>query len=114
MRRVVNYQLRKESFQDMTDAGRYNRCIEITFHDKAGVHTHKLGAGSSDEIDIYREHSETFVLSRNRRLGYVGLQVFKGSDQVGDIFIEPHQVDDTVGDIELAAYTIIRRLLDYI
>ena len=78
MRRIHNYQIRKESFEDMCKAGRYNRSLEITFRDSNGVHTHKLSAGHSDVLDVYRDGKETYVLSHNEGLGYFGLEVFEG------------------------------------
>jgi hypothetical protein len=98
----------------MANAGRFHRCLEITFRDKTGTHTHKLNAGYGDDLDVYREHGETFVISRHRGLGYVSLEAFCGDAKIGDVFIEPHHVSETIGKENLAPFTIIRRLLDYI
>lgn len=114
MRKVTNYHTSKESFEDMCEAQRFNPCIEITFKDKTGKHTHKLSAGYSDIIHVYRELGETFVLSENSGLGYFGLEVFNGSEKVGDIFLESHQVEEILCRDDLAPFTIIRRLGEYI
>ena len=114
MRKVSNYTIGKETFDDMLNAGRFNPCLEITFMDQSGKHTHKMSAGYSDEIHVYREHGETFVLSQNRRLGYVGLEVFMGDENVGEIFLEDHQVKEILGKDDLAPFTIIRKLGEYI
>jgi len=114
MRKVSTYMIGKETFDDMLNAGRFNPCLEITFRDQSGKHTNKISAGYSDEIHVYREHRETFVLSQSRRLGYIGLEVFKGDETLGEIFLEDHQVKETLGKDDLAPFTIIRRLGEYI
>ena len=114
MRRIHNYEIRKESFEDQLAAGRYNPALEITFRDKTGVHTHTLSAGHSDAIDAYHEGLCTYVLCRNFGLGYFGLEVFQGSEKVGDMFIEAHQVGDTIGRDDLAPFNAIKRMAEYI
>ena len=114
MRKVNNYMIGKETFNDMLNAGRFNPCLEITFRDRSGKHTHKMSAGYSDEIHVYRNHRETFVLSQNRRLGYIGLEVFTGDEHIGEIFLEDHQVKETLGKDDLAPFTIIRRLREFL
>jgi hypothetical protein len=111
--RKVNFNLEKETFEDMIEAGRMHPSLEIIFRDKTGTHRQKIGAGHSDEIYAYRESGETFILSQHEGLGYVSLEVFNGDEQTGDIFIDSHQVKDTLGRDDLAPYTIIRRLMPY-
>ena len=111
--RRVKFRLTKESFEDMIEAGRLHPSLEIIFRDKVGNHRHKIGAGHSDQIYAFREYGETFILSQNENLGYISLEIFKGHEQTGDIFIDSHQVEDTIGKSDLAPCTIIRRLLPY-
>jgi hypothetical protein len=112
--RKVNYRIVRESFEDMIDAGRFHPSLEIIFRDKTGNHKHKIGAGHSDDIYVYREAGETFVLSQHFGLGYISMEVFQGDEQTGDIFIDSHQVEETVGRDDLAPCTIIRRLMPYL
>ena len=114
MKRVKNFIIAKESFEDMCEARRFNPCLEITFRDRRGQHTHKISAGYDDEIHVYREHGETFILTQNQRLGYVGLEVFNGAESVGEIFLQGDNVIETLGRDDLAPFTIIRRLKDYV
>ena len=114
MRRTTNYTISKESFEDMIDARRCNPCLEITSRDRTGKQTHKISAGYSDEIHVYRENGETFILAQNTGLGYVGLEVFRDGKQVGDIFLEPHQITKLLGRDDLMPVTIIRRLNAYV
>ena len=114
MKRVTHFSIAKELIEDMCDARKFNPCLEITFRDKTGKHTHKLSAGYSDFIHVYRELGETFVLSENFKMGYFGLEVFNGSEKAGDIFIESHQVKDILGNEALAPANIIKRMMEYI
>ena len=114
MRRIHNYRISKEDFWEMLHAKRHNPCLVITFRDKSGSHTHKLSAGYQDDIDVYREGSETFVLSRNPRLDYVGLEVFEGAEKQGSIFLQGDQVKEIVGTGELSPFNAIKRMMERI
>ena len=114
MKRVKNFTITKESFEDMCEARRFNPCLEISFRDWRGQHNHKISAGYDDEIHVYREHGETFILTQNQRLGYAGLEVFNGAESVGEIFLQGDNVIETLGSDDLAPFTIIRRLKDYV
>jgi hypothetical protein len=98
----------------MSQAQRYNPALEITFLDRTGSHTHTLSAGHSDDLHVYREDAETYVLSINESLGYVGLQVFTGADSAGDIFLQDGQVEEILDHLSFAPFTIIRRLREYV
>lgn len=111
--RRVNCKIVRESFEDMIEVGRLHPSLEVIFRDKKGSHKHKIGAGYSDEVYAFRENGETFILSQNERLGYIGLEVFKGDEQTGDIFIDSHQVEETIVRDDLSPYTIIRRLMPH-
>ncbi len=114
MRRVINFSINKESTDDMIKAGRFNTCLEITFRDRSGQYTHKLSAGADDVLDIYREGLETFVLSTNSRLGYVGLEIFEGPEKQGSIVLQGHQAKDVLGRDDLAPFNTIKRLVEHI
>jgi hypothetical protein len=114
MRRVNHYTICKEFVEDMTAAGRFNPCLEITFRDRSGAYTHKLSAGYDDDLHVYRESGLIFVLSLNNRLGYVGLEVFSGANPAGEIFLQGDQVTETLGRNDVAPFTAIRRLIDLI
>ena len=114
MRRIRNYSISKESTEDMIQAKRFNPCLEITFRDRSGQHTHKLSAGYDDDLDLYREGPETYVLTTNSRMGYIGLEIFEGADKTGEIFLEEYQVIETLGREDLAPFNAIKRLREYI
>ncbi len=114
MRRIYNYSTEKEPFWDMLHAKRHNPCLCITFQDRSGKHIHKLSAGYGDNLDVYREGTETYVLSRNPQLGYVGLEVFEGALKLGDIFLQGHQVKEVLGRDNRAPFNVIKRLRAHI
>jgi hypothetical protein len=114
MRRIHRYRIQKENLFDMLHAQRYNPCLEITYRDRFGKHTHKLSAGYWDDLDVYREGTETYILSSNPKLGYVGLEVFEGPDKTGEIFVQEEQVKEILGSEDLAPFNAIKRLREYI
>jgi hypothetical protein len=114
VRKVKRYTISKESFEDMRKAKRFNPCLKITFRDKNGIHHHNLSAGYSDDICVCREHQQTFILTQNPHLGYVGLEAFEGNQRIGDIFLEAHQVIEVLQKDNLAPFTIIRKLRNYV
>ncbi|WDP92375.1 MAG: hypothetical protein HUN04_22685 [Desulfobacter sp.] len=113
MHRVHNYSVSKEDFEAMLNAKRFNPCLEITFRDRSGQHTHKLNVGYGDKLDVYREGPETYVLSRNYSLWYVGLEIFQGADKTGEIFLDEHQVKETLERGDLAPFNAIKRLREH-
>ena len=114
MRKIYNYRTKQESFWEMLHAKRFNPCLEITFRDKSGKHTHKLSAGAFDILDVYREGNETYILSTHHKLGYVGLEAFDGPDKIGSIFLEAHQVKEILGRDDLAPFNAIKLLREHI
>ena len=114
MRRIHNYRISKEDFWEMLHAKRHNPCLVITFRDKSGKHTHKLSAGYSDDIDVYREGMETYVLSSNPSLDYVGLEIFEGPEKQGSVFFQGDQVKEVLGRGNLAPFNAIKRMIEHI
>ena len=112
--RKVNYEINQESIESMIEGKRFNPALEISFRDKTGKHRNIISAGHQDDIDVYREGAYTYVLSTNSHLGYVGLEVFKGSELVGEMFVESYNVKETLGREGLAPFNIIKRLKGYI
>jgi hypothetical protein len=114
MRRIYNYRISKEDFWEMLHEKRFNPCLVISFRDKSGQHRHKLSAGYSDVLDVYREGIETYVLSTNSMLGYVGLEVIHGDEKLGEIFMEEDELKDVLRSENLAPFNVIKYLREYI
>jgi len=114
MHRINRFSISKESFENMLHAKRHNPCLVISFRDRSGLHTHKLSAGYGDVLDVYREGTETYILSTNSRLGYVGLEILEGPDKTGEIFLGAHEVKEVLGGDDMASCTIIKRLREFL
>ena len=110
----ADYKIGKESFEDMLKAGRFNPCLEITFRDRKGAHTHKISAGYEDDVLVYRENGTTYVLSHNPRLGYVGVEVFEGDENVDGLFLQGEEMFDALGDNNLTPCEMLQHLKDLI
>ena len=114
MDKVSYYTIGKESLEDMLRAGRFNRSLEITFQDGERMHTHKISAGYDDDIIVYQDKGEIYVLSQNSRLDYVGLEVFEGPDRIANLFISGDGIITVLGRHHLSNKTKIQRLSEYI
>ena len=113
MRTVKNFSISKESIEDQTKAGRWNPCLEISFRDKQGRHTHKIGTGYSDDIHVFRESGATFIVGKNSRVGYVSLEIYEGDEKLGDIFLEYHHLIETLGRVDFRPITLAKRLKEF-
>ena len=98
MRTVHSWQTEEESYESQREAGRYNPSLELTFRDKKGIHKGVLGAGRSDSIYVHRDGDQTYVLSMNTPLGYVGLQAWR-EDSFDDIVVlqDESDIEETLG-----------------
>lgn len=112
--RKIKAIIANEPFDYMVSAGRWNPCVEIIFNQGRAQHRHKIKAGSSDEILVYREGSLVYVLNFNQRLPYIGLEVFDGNENVGNVFFQGDQVQEALGNRNKSPFATIRRLLEYI
>jgi hypothetical protein len=120
--RIISYQKRYESEESQRKAGRYNPAYVISYRTKHGRRSRIIGAGSQDHLDVVKEGDETFVVTRNYGLNYVGLEVFDdrfpGPDgKVGDVFAQNDwEVEEYLGKrgLDLTAHTIARRLSEYV
>ncbi len=112
MRKVNNYNINQESTEDMIKAGRFNPSLEIILQDKSG--RYKLSAGYGDDVEVYSEGAEIFIFYANEMLGYVGLEIFVGSEKQGEIFLEEYELKDVLGRRNLASFNVIKHLRNYI
>ncbi len=77
----------------------------------------RVAAGESDDVEVYREHGLTYVLSRNHGLGYVGLEVFEGATLVGETFLQvDYEIAETLGrdGLDRAGWWIAKQLAEYV
>ena len=112
MRRINNYSINQESLEDMLESGKFNPSLELTFQDKS--ERYKLSAGYGDDVEVYSEGAEIFIFYANEMLGYVGLEIFVGSEKQGEIFLEEYELKDVLGRRNLAPFNVIKHLRNYI
>lgn len=114
MRTLHTYTVDRESWESMNAAGRYNPAWELTYSLPGGeLHTVTLGAGSSDALAVFHEAGRVYVVTSNDGLGYVGLQVFEGSEEVAETFMDSGQGDTTDYILELTPIWQAKRLADW-
>ena len=108
--RRANYSIRKESIEDQLSAGRFSPCLEIKFRDIEGVHVHTIGAGFDDELYVFREDGETLVVSHNPKLGYIGMESFRGDDTSGVVFFQGDEYETFIQDKNRSFPAMVRQM----
>lgn len=93
MRTYDRHYIGPESCDAMRAAGRFNPAREIRapyfFLDRKPSDGVVISAGSADDVDVFVEGDNLYVLSSNKRFGYVGLEVFaRDGSEVGNIFVQ--------------------------
>lgn len=101
MRSAKNFTIAKESLKDQIAGRRYHPSLEITFRDRWGLHKHKIAAGYSDEIHVFRHQGRTLVLAFNPRLGYAGLEAFQGAERINEVFLNGSEMLAAFGEKDL-------------
>jgi hypothetical protein len=90
----------------------------LIYRDRGGIHRVTLDAGRADDLHVFREGNETFVLSLNHRLDYAGLQIFDtDGDEIGNIFASvDYEIKEMIGrrGLDYDPMTIAKRLAEYI
>jgi hypothetical protein len=113
--RTVPFAVTHETWEEADAAGRYNRGLVVLFRDRTGNHRVPIGAGDSDDVEVFRDHGLTYVVSRNHGLGYVSLEVFEGDTWVSQTFL---QFDEDIAEIlgrdglDRSGWWIARQLAD--
>lgn len=116
--------------------GYHNSRRNIKVRDKRGMHILASGHGSGDDVEVFREGDDYYVLCINRQLPYVGLAHFATPDPhppitdtgrypqltpmepTHDVFAqENEQVAEYLGDADkldtLTPMTIAKRLSEW-
>jgi hypothetical protein len=114
MKELKEFVLGKESRDDQYRAGRFHPGLEITFSDEQGLHRHKIAAGYSDEVHVFRGGEVTMVLSCNFRLGYTGLEVFQGEARTGEVFLIGSEMLAAFGEEDLEPSRMLSILQEWL
>jgi hypothetical protein len=80
------------------------------------MHEHEYGAGSSDDVSVFGDGHDAFLMSRNVGMGYCGLEVYVDGDKhIGrEVFIQ--NADEDLGDNwdDLEDAQLLDLLLEYV
>ncbi len=115
---AISFRLSDESVESQQQAGRYNPAQVCHFRIGAKHVSHTIGAGRSDDISVFTHGGLGVILTYNRRLDYVGLEVVDSAGTlVGDVFLQGQEhYKITLGPkgLDLRETTIATRLMEYI
>jgi hypothetical protein len=130
--RTHSFTRQRETIEAQHEARRYNPAWEIVFRptgQKEKV-TFTIGAGSRDSLELFRSkgnagfpHTDLYLLvSTNRGLDYVGLEVYAWCDRenqwearedLGGFLQNDEQIEDILGPLglDLQTHNIARRMI---
>ena len=116
MRTLHNWKLGEESWDEQAASGRYHPCQQVHVKDGPVL---TISAGTADDLDVFTEHGLFYVVSVNRGLETVGLEVF-GDDgsllEGGSVFLQlDYEVREILGPrgVDLSPMAIAKRLSCY-
>lgn len=117
--RSIPFEVEEETYEEQSRAGRYNPGLVLLYRDKRKIQRVPIGAGTSDDIYVYREGDDIYVLTVNDRLGYVGLDIFSGdpAEKAGEMFLQTdYEIEEILGrrGLDLSPPTMIRYMSNYI
>lgn len=122
----LQWRVADEGVDSQRRAGRFSPARELHWQERhrvPGTHRYEwreysciIGAGRSDEVDVERrvDTGRVYVLSVNRGLGYVGLEVLERGERVGGAFFQndPAEILGRRWE-DLRPRTLIQRMREY-
>jgi len=102
-----SYDWDRETWDEQRDAGRYTAAQVIIWRGNR----HAIGAGTADDVDLFTEGGALYILSRHRGLGYAGLQVFRGGEEIANSFVDGEEQGDYING--LTAVYAAKRLANW-
>ncbi len=120
MRKLRNY-----SIKPIETPGFHNAPLYIRFKLRSGKlgggnHFHRIGAGRSDDIQVYETPTDVFILCINTHLPYVGLEhIDKEGELTGEatnvVFLQEGSVEEVLGEgwEKTSTPEMIRALMEY-
>lgn len=102
-----SYHWDRETIEEQSASKRYTPAQVVVWKG----HRHAIGAGTADDVDLFTEGGELYVLSRHRGLGYAGLQIFRDGEEIADTFTDAEVAGEYING--LSAIYAAKRLADY-
>jgi len=112
----IPFKIEYESFEEQTKAGRYNPNLIVVLNINNEEIKYSVSSGRSDSIYVFKEEKYIYVLSVNKNLGYVGLEIFEENEQIDSIFIDKdYEIKEILGksELDLTPINIVKRLESY-
>ena len=124
MRTVTNWRIRREPEAWQRHAGRYNPGSQLIVRTKTARLIVPLGAGSSDDVEVFSEGGLLYIVTCNASLDYVGLETVpadpaepEGAAFTDNVFFQgDEQIREVLGPrgLDLTPRTMARRLAQYL
>jgi len=115
MKELIDYEIKKESWEKQHNSGRYNPALEISYTINKLQYVNTLSAGYGDGITVFYMDSFVYVLSINRSLEYAGLEEFKEGEIYGNIYMDEFNLKESDIDIDnMKDLEIVNILTSYI
>jgi hypothetical protein len=113
--RLSDVEIDTETWDEAKKHHHYNPGLVLVYKG----HRYPIDSGQRDRIDVFEEEGLLYILSSNRRVGYVGLQVLDPKDgkEVAQIFLQNSQdLEEILGEDwnDLGPEEILKLLLPYI
>ena len=115
MKELIDYEIKKESWEKQYNSGRYNPALEIHYTINEKQHINTLSAGYSDDITVFYDNEYVYVLSINKGLMYAGLEEFKQGEIYGNVYMDEFNLKESDIDIDnMKDLEIVNILTSYI
>ena len=88
--KYTEYEIETETDQEQREARRYHPAAVVIWRGAR----HTIGAGTADSVYLFEEDGALIILSRNRGLGYAGLQVFRDGIEASESFVDTEELGD--------------------
>lgn len=105
---ISEYEFETETYEEQRAAGRYHPASVIVWRG----YRHTIGAGTSDDVNLFEEGGRLYVTATNKGLGYIGLEIFEDGEPAGDTFTQDYD-DPGAYILGLSPIYAAKRLAEY-
>ena len=84
--------IEEETWEKQSAAGRYNPAsVAIVKGNRL-----TLNCGSADDLYFWTDKKETYVLTINNRMGYIGLDIYSGAYNTCSVFLQNYETAEEI------------------
>ena len=110
MKRLYDFTVEEESVEEMLKAGRIMPYLRVTFQVTGNQYSVLIPAGIKDNIYIFKQGEEVFILARNSKHESIVFEIFTNGERTGGVYLRGEKLKEILGKRDLPATTIIKRL----